>query len=48
MEKKKEILKKLKSVSLFLMAHPDNISGSEFEDREEDIKEIILLINKIR
>jgi hypothetical protein len=37
---KKELLKKIKSVKLCLMAHPDNQEHSEFADRIADLKEI--------
>jgi len=36
-----EELKKLNSIKLCLMAHPDNESDSEFEDRINDCDEII-------
>ena len=36
----KEIIRKLQSVRLCLMAHPDNEKGSEFEDRINDLEEI--------
>jgi len=36
----REILKKLRSVSLYLIAHPDNEPDSEFTDRISDIAEI--------
>lgn len=35
-----EILKKIQSVRLCMMAHPDNTEGSEFEDRISDLKSI--------
>jgi len=35
-----EILKKIKSVKLCLMAHPDNEIDSEFADRISDLEEI--------
>ena len=35
-----EILNKIKSVKLCLMAHPDNEQDSEFEDRISDLEEI--------
>ncbi len=35
--KNEEILKKIKSVKLCLTAHPDFESGSEFEDRVNDL-----------
>ena len=37
---KAEILNKIKSVKLCLMAHPDNEVASEFEDRISDLVEI--------
>ena len=38
--KNKEILKKINSVLLCLMAHPDNEPDSEFADRISDLEEI--------
>lgn len=38
--KNKEILRRIRSVKLCLMAHPDNTKGSEFEDRIDDLEEI--------
>jgi hypothetical protein len=35
-----EILNKIKSVKLCLMAHPDNETDSEFADRISDLEEI--------
>ena len=35
-----EILNKIKSVKLCLMAHPDNQEDSEFEDRISDLIDI--------
>lgn len=40
-EKLNEIVSKLKSVQLCMMAHPDNEPDSEFEDRIDDLEEII-------
>ena len=37
---KDEILSKIKSVKLCMMAHPDNETGSEFEDRISDLEEL--------
>ncbi len=37
---KKEILQKIRSVRLCLLAHPDYELHSEFSDRIEDLKEI--------
>lgn len=34
-------LQKLKSIRLCLSAHPDNEAGSEFEDRIDDLDELI-------
>jgi len=36
----KDFLKKIKSVKLCLMAHPDNQVNSEFADRISDLEEI--------
>lgn len=36
----REIIMKLKSIKLCLMAHPDNEPDSEFEDRINDIVDI--------
>ena len=36
----KELLQKIKSVKLCLMAHPDNSLNSEFADRISDLEEI--------
>lgn len=36
----KELLKKIKSIKLCLMAHPDNEEHSEFADRISDLEEI--------
>ena len=38
--KQQEILQKLTSVKLLLMAHPDNELDSEFADRISDLEEI--------
>lgn len=38
---KEEIIKKLQSVKLCLIAHPDNEVNSEFEDRIIDLEEIL-------
>ena len=38
--KNKEIIKKLQSVKLCLMGHPDNEKGSEFEDRINDLEDV--------
>jgi hypothetical protein len=35
-----KMLKKIKSIKLCLMAHPDNEIGSEFADRISDLEEI--------
>ena len=35
-----EILKKIKSIKLCLLAHPDNEENSEFADRITDLQEI--------
>lgn len=43
-DKLNEIVSKLKSVQLCLMAHPDNEPYSEFEDRIDDLEEIIKVI----
>ena len=39
--KRQEILKRLNSVNLCMMAHPDNQPNSEFADRIDDLIEII-------
>lgn len=36
----KELLKKIKSIKLCLIAHPDNEQDSEFADRISDLEEI--------
>lgn len=36
----KELLQKIKSIKLCLMAHPDNEENSEFADRISDLEEI--------
>ena len=40
-----EIIKKIKSVGLCLMAHPDNTPDSEFADRIDDLREIQEALN---
>ena len=40
-----EILQKLRSVKLTLMAHPDNEPNSEFEDQISTIEEIEQALN---
>lgn len=37
---KEEILTRINSVKLCLMAHPDNVADSEFADRISDLEEI--------
>ena len=37
----RQILQKLRSIRLCLMAHPDNEPDSEFADRIEDLNELI-------
>lgn len=48
--KKKQLLKKLKSIKLMLEVHPHNEPNSEFEDRILDLDEIIseLIISDIK
>lgn len=42
-----EMLQKIRSVLLCLIAHPDNEENSEFQDRISDLEEIEeFLINK--
>jgi hypothetical protein len=43
---KQEIIQKIKSVKLCLMAHPDNEQNSEFEDRISDLEEIESYLSK--
>ena len=46
---KKEIVSKLRSIKLYLTAHPDNEPNSEFADRIDSLREIIdELIAKIQ
>lgn len=40
-------LQKLKSLRLCLSAHPDNEAGSEFEDRIDDLDEIIRTMESV-
>ncbi len=40
------ILSKIKSVKLCMMAHPDNEQDSEFEDRISDLEEIENMLSK--
>ena len=42
----RQIMQKLRSVRLCLMAHPDNEPDSEFADRIEDIDELIEKFSK--
>lgn len=44
--KTKEMLQKIKSLKLCLMAHPDYEYGSEFEDRVSDLQEIEEFLSK--
>jgi len=44
--KNSEILQKIKSVKYCMIAHPDNIKDSEFEDRIEDLQEIEDFLSK--
>ena len=41
-----ELLNKIKSVKLCLMAHPDNEKDSEFEDRISDLEDIEKALSK--
>ena len=41
-----KILRKLRSIQLCLMAHPDNEPDSEFADRIEDLDELIEKFSK--
>ena len=41
-----ELLDKIKSVKLCLMAHPDNEKDSEFEDRISDLEDIEKALSK--
>ena len=43
---REDILRKLNSVRLCLIAHPDNEKHSEFEDRIDDLNEIINELNQ--
>jgi predicted RNA-binding protein with EMAP domain len=45
-EEKAEILRKLNSIKLCLMAHPDNEEDSEFADRISDVEEIENALSK--
>jgi len=38
-----DIKRKLRSISLFLSAHPENIEDSEMADRLDDIEELEVL-----
>lgn len=40
-------LQKLKSIRLCLSAHPDNEAGSEFEDRIDDLDEMIRTMESV-
>lgn len=40
-------LQKLKSIQLCLSAHPDNEAGSEFEDRIDDLDEMIRTMESV-
>lgn len=40
-------LQKLKSIRLCLSAHPDNEPGSEFEDRIDDLDEMIRTMESV-
>jgi len=42
---KEEIRKKLNSITLYLMAHPDNKKDSECEDRLDDLVDIFKELN---
>jgi len=41
-----EVLKKIKSIKLCLMAHPNNEVDSEFADRISDLEEIQIELSK--